>query len=72
MEELDEVSIYSDLLNHKVQIGARLQPDLCLSLIDFLNQHHDYFAWSHTNITYIDPEVMVHHVQVDPDYPPVK
>ena len=35
-------------------------------------QHHDCFAWSHKDMTRIDPEVVVHRLQVDPDHPPVK
>ena len=44
MESLNEISIHLELLDHKVQIGALLHPNICLSLIDFLKQQHDYFA----------------------------
>ena len=72
MESLNEVSIHQDLLDHKVKISVLLRPDICLSLIDFLKQQHDYFAWFHTDMTSFDPEVMVHHLQVDPSYPLVR
>ena len=72
MEELDEFPIYLDFTYHKVQIGAHLRLDLHESLIDFLKQNHDCFAWSHTDMIGIDPEVMVHQLQVDTDYPPLK
>ena len=72
MEDLDEISIHSDLVDHKVQIGAFLCPDLRQSLIDFLKQHHNCFAWSHTDITGIDPEVMVYRLQVDQEHTPVR
>ena len=70
MESLDDVSIHPGIPNHKVQIGALLRPDICLSLIEFLKQQHDCFAWSHTNITDIDPEVTIHHLRVS--YPLVR
>ena len=60
MEELDEVQIHPNYPNHKVQIGARLEPELREKLISFLVQQHDYFAWSHADMTGIDPEVVVH------------
>ena len=72
MESLDEVSIHPSLVDHKVQIGALLRPDLRQSLIDFLKFHHDCFAWSYTDITSIDLEVMVHRFQVDPEHPPIR
>ena len=72
MESLDEVSIDLDLPDHKVQVGAFLRPNIRFSLIDFLKQQHNYFAWSHNDMTSIDPEVMVHRLQVDSSYPPVR
>ena len=72
IDELDQVSIHPDYPDHKVQIGARLCLELRLALIEFLKQHHDCFAWSHKDMTGIDPDVAVHKLQVDPDHPPVK
>ena len=72
MKELNEVSIHPDFLDHKAQSRAHLRLDLHESLIDLLKQHHDCFAWLHADMTGIDPKVMVHQLQVDPDYPPVK
>ena len=50
----------------------RLSLDLRLVLIEFLKQHHDCFAWSHKDMTGINPDIAVHRLQVDPDHPPVK
>ena len=72
MESLDEVSIHPNLVDYKVQIGALLRPNLHQSLIDLLKHHHDCFAWSHTDMTGIDPEVTVHRLQVDPEHPLVR
>ena len=58
MKELDEVLIYPDLPDHKEHIEAHLKLDLRENLINFLKQHHDCFTWSHTDMTWIDPEVM--------------
>ena len=72
MEELDEVKIHPDFPDHKVQIGSRLDPEMRAKLIEFLSHNYDCFAWSHADMTGIDPEVIVHKLQVDPDYPPRK
>ena len=72
MEELDEVQIHPDHPEHRVQIGARLRPELREQLISFLKANHDCFAWSHADMTGIDPEIITHRLQVDPDYPPVR
>ena len=72
MEEIDEIPIFPDFPEHKVQIGARLTDTLREQVISFLKTNHDYFAWSHEDMTGIDPEVAMHRLQVDPDYRPVK
>ena len=72
MEEIDEVPIFPDFPKHKVQIGAQLNDTLKEWILPFLSQNHDFFAWSHDDMTGIDPEVVIHHLQVDPDYQPVK
>ena len=72
MEEIDEVPIFPDFPEHKVQIGVRLDDTLKEQIISFFGQNHDCFAWSHEDITGIDPEIAVHRLQVDPDYRPVK
>ena len=72
MEEIDEIPIFPDFPEHKVQIGARLTDTLKEQVVSFLKNNHDCFAWSHEDMTGIDPEVAVHHLQVDPDYRPVK
>ena len=72
MEEIDEIPIFPDFPEHKVQIGARLTDTLREQVISFLKTNHDCFAWLHKDMTGIDPEVAVYRLQVDPDYRPVK
>ncbi|KAL5803314.1 hypothetical protein ACOSQ4_031619 [Xanthoceras sorbifolium] len=72
MEELDEVSIHPSFPDHKVSIGSRLPQNIRAKLVSFLMARHNSFAWSHADITGINPEVLVHRLQVGPDYPPVK
>ena len=72
MEDLDEVSIDSSRPDRKVFIGSRLSKEVREQLIDFLNERQGSFAWSHSDMVGIDPEVIVHQLQVDPDHQPVK
>ncbi|KAK0589707.1 hypothetical protein LWI29_017611 [Acer saccharum] len=72
MEELDEVSIDPDQPDRKVFIGSRLPDDIRKQLVEFLRERRNSFAWSHEDMIGIDPEVMVHRLQVDPDHQPVK
>ncbi|KAK0570714.1 hypothetical protein LWI29_005357 [Acer saccharum] len=72
MEELDEVSIDPDQPDHKVFIGSRLPDDIRKQLVEFLRERRNSFAWSHEDMIGINPEVMVHRLQVDPNHQPVK
>ena len=60
MEEIDEVPIFLDFPEHKIQIGARLNDTLRERMLSFLSQNHDWFACSHEDMTGINPEVDVH------------
>ena len=72
MEELDEVSIDPDQPDHKVFIRSRLPDNIRKQLIEFLKERRNNFAWSHSDMVGIDPKVIVHRLQVDPDHQPVK
>ena len=68
MEEIDEVRIYLNFVEHKFQIDARINDTLRERILSFLSQNHDFFAWSYEDMMGIDLEVAVNHLQVDPDY----
>ncbi|KAK4841195.1 hypothetical protein QYF36_000455 [Acer negundo] len=72
MEELDEVSIDPDDPKHKVHIEFRLSDDIRNQLVTFLKERRNSFAWSHEDMIGIDPNVIVHQLQVDPNHQPVK
>ncbi|XP_057803551.1 uncharacterized protein LOC131018872 [Salvia miltiorrhiza] len=68
--EIDEIQINASFSDHKVWIGAQLEPELREKLINFLSDYYDCFAWSHEDMTGIDPSIIVHRLQVTPGYPP--
>ena len=72
MEEINEVFIYPDFLEHKVQIGAQLNNTLKDQIVSFLSESYDCFAWSHEDMIWIDPEVAIHRLEVDQDHLPIK
>ena len=44
MEEIDEVPIYPDFPEQKVQIDTRLNDKLREWILSFLSQNYDFFA----------------------------
>ncbi|KAL5567230.1 hypothetical protein UlMin_030394 [Ulmus minor] len=62
---------------HRVNIieapgGSSLTGQLRTDLINFLRDHRDVFAWSHEDMPGIDPKVIVHRLNIDPSFRPVK
>ncbi|KAL5556509.1 hypothetical protein UlMin_038745 [Ulmus minor] len=41
-------------------------------LIIFLREHRDVFVWSHEDMPGIDPNVIVHRLNIDPNFKPIK
>ncbi|KAH6761645.1 hypothetical protein C2S52_019078 [Perilla frutescens var. hirtella] len=72
VEDLDEIQIHPEHPDHKVSIGSRLTSNIREQLIEFLKEHHDCFAWSFEDMTGIDPSIITHKLQVDPDKTPIK
>lgn len=71
-EKLEKVQINSVLTDRTVSIGSSLRGNMRDPLIDFLKWNEDIFAWSHANLTGIDPSIMSHHLNIDPNFRPVK
>ncbi|KAM1773354.1 hypothetical protein ACFX12_042864 [Malus domestica] len=71
-EELKNVSISKNHPNRMVKIGTTLSPPLRLSLISFLQENADVFAWSYNDMPGISPDIICHHLSIDPKTKPVK
>jgi hypothetical protein len=56
----------------RVRVGSLLSPEIKESLIAFLQSNFDVFAWCHDDMPGIDPSVISHRLNVDPNYQPVK
>ena len=55
-----------------LKIDSKLTEGLRRRLIDFLRSNSDCFAWSHADMPGIDPEIIMHKLQVDPLHQPVR
>jgi len=52
--------------NRVLNIGSQLNPELKSQLIVFLRANPDVFAWDHSDMCGISPEVAVHKLNIDP------
>ena len=55
-----------------LKIGSKLTEGLRRRLVDFLRSNSDCFAWSHADMPGIDPEIIMHKLQVDHLHQPVR
>jgi hypothetical protein len=71
-EELDTISWKMGSPEKTTRIGANLPPQMKESLIQFLKNNKDVFAWSHEDMPGIDPSIISHKLNVNPSLRPVK
>ncbi|XP_074374821.1 uncharacterized protein LOC141715244 [Apium graveolens] len=65
----DTISILVDAHDSSkvLKIGSQLSPELREKHTIFLKANLDVFAWSHADMVGIDPNVMCHRLNIDPD-----
>ena len=71
MEALEIVTLARDETDKTTRIGMTLSPEMRASLIQFLQQNLDVFAWSHKDMPSIPTEVIQHKLNVNPESKPV-
>ena len=72
MEELVKIPLFEYDPSKTYKIGSSLTRQLRTDLINFLHEHCDVCTWSHQDMPSIDPEVIVHHLNINPSFHPVK
>lgn len=70
-KELEKVPIDLARLDMEVIIGSKVPLKLRGELINFLKNNLDVFFWSHKDMVSIDPKVIFHHQNIDPERKPV-
>ena len=71
VEELEEVMLDESRPRRTTRMGTLASPTVRQDLANFLRKNQDIFAWSHEDMQGIDPSVMVHRLNVNPDSSPV-
>ncbi|KAL5551303.1 hypothetical protein UlMin_001479 [Ulmus minor] len=72
VEELTKVPLFDDEPEKTCKIGSALTGQFKEDLIIFLREHRDVFAWSHEDMPGIDPNIIVHRLNIDPNFKPIK
>ncbi|KAL0341378.1 UNVERIFIED_CONTAM: Transposon Ty3-G Gag-Pol polyprotein [Sesamum radiatum] len=75
IEPTEEVKAIELTLEHVpkiTKIGTLLDPQLEKTLIAFLQENINVFAWDAADMSGIDPKIMVHRLNVNPKIRPVK
>ena len=71
-EELDTIELEDEHLEKTTRIGANLHPKMKESLVQFLKNNKDVFAWTHEDMPGVDPSIISHKLNVNPSLRPVK
>uniref|UniRef100_A0A2N9FH63 Uncharacterized protein n=1 Tax=Fagus sylvatica TaxID=28930 RepID=A0A2N9FH63_FAGSY len=70
--ELDTIGLEDGRPERTTKIGNDLPPRIKESLVRFLKENKDVFAWSHEDMPGIDPSIISHKLNVDPSLRPIK
>ena len=72
VEQLEEVMLDESRPGRTTRMGTLARPTVRQDLANFLRTNQDIFAWSHEDMPGIDPSVIVHRLNVNPDSSPVR
>ena len=71
-EALKEIPLDEDDPGKSTRIGVDLEAKIKNGLIRFLRENIDVFAWSHKDMSGINPSVITHRLNVHPSSKPVQ
>uniref|UniRef100_A0A2N9FY65 RNase H type-1 domain-containing protein n=1 Tax=Fagus sylvatica TaxID=28930 RepID=A0A2N9FY65_FAGSY len=71
-EELEEIILIEGNEKKTTRIGTSMTKEIWDSIVRFLRENADVFAWSHDNMLGISTEVIAHKLNVNPSISPVK
>ena len=72
IEVLEDISLNKKNLKGSTRVGADLEGRIKKDLICFLRKSIDVFAWSHEDMSGINPGVITHCMNVYPSSKPVR
>ena len=71
-EELEEILLIEGNEKKTTRIGTSMTKEIRDSIVRFLRENADVFAWSHDDMPDINIEVIAHKLNVNPSMSPVK
>ena len=71
VEELEEVILNELRPGRTTRMGTLASPMVRQDLASFLRMNQDVFVWSHEDMPGIDPSIIVHKLNLNPDSLPV-
>ena len=71
-EESEDIELTVGNAERLVKVGRNLDPVLKDRIVKVLRENTDVFAFSADEMPSVDTEVMVHHLNVNPECKPVK
>lgn len=71
-ESLETVNLGTETKPKEVKIGAALEEGLKTRLIEMLQEYVDSFAWSYEDMPGLDTDIVVYHLPLKEECPPVK
>ena len=72
VKELEEVILDESRPGRTTRMGTLANPTIRQDLAGFLRMNQDVFAWSHEDMPGIDPSIIVHRLNVNPESLPVR
>ena len=71
-EVLKDISLDENNPERYTRVGADLEEKIKKDLVRFLKKNINVFAWSHEDMSGIDPSVITHRLNVSPFFKPVR
>ena len=72
VEELEEVILDDSRPKRTTRVGTLASWPVHQELTAFLRDNQDVFAWSHEDMSEIDPTIMVHKLNVSSTFSPIR
>jgi len=70
-DKLEDIVVKDIDAERCLKLGKGLTLEVKSQLNDFLKENLDVFAWNHEDMVGIDPNVMLHRLNIDPHHKPV-
>ncbi|XP_039686891.1 uncharacterized protein [Medicago truncatula] len=71
-DELELINLGTKEDKKEIKVGASLETSVKKQVIELLKEYVDVFAWSYQDMPGLDTDIVVHHLPLKPECPPVK